>query len=366
MKAAILPAQGVPLDVRSDVEVEEPHAGELLIRLVASGVCHSDLSVCNGTIPAQFPVVLGHEGAGVVEAVGDDVGGFDVGDHVVLSWIAQCGECLSCRSGQGYLCRQAVNGLARGTLLDGGSRLSWGGAPVYQMTGLGTFAEHAVVPAIAAVKIPLDVPLETACLFGCAVLTGVGAALNTADIREGDAVAVIGCGGVGLNILQGARIAGAAEIIAVDTNDDKLELARRFGATSTVLGGEDLVASVRALTDRRGADVVFEAIGTMPTIRMAIAATRRGGQTILVGMPAYDAELTLAPTADLIMTARTVKGCWYGSANVQRDIPRLVQLQQENRLQVDELISATIELEDINAALAALESGKVARTIIRY
>src|SRR5947209_15228071 len=225
-KAAILTALDQPLEIH-DVELEAPRAGEVKIRMGASGVCHSDLSMQNGTLMGVAPIVLGHEGAGVIEEVGEGVTDLEPGDHVVVSWVPQCGECFFCQHGQGELCKAADASLASGGLLDGTPRFKWNGAPLSQMAASGTFSEYSVIPAIGAVKIPDDVDMKVAALIGCGVLTGVGAALNTADIKKGDTVAVIGCGGVGLNVIQGARIAGAEQIIAIDMNETKLQMAKR-------------------------------------------------------------------------------------------------------------------------------------------
>src|SRR5256885_6811002 len=233
-KAAVLTGIGQALEIRDDVEVESPRAGEVKVRMAASGVCHSDLSMQNGTMMSPVPIVLGHEGAGVVEEVGDGVTSVKPGDKVVISWVPQCGECFFCTRDQGYLCERSGAALASGGLLDGTTRFTSKGAPLYQMAASGTFSEVSIVPATGAVKIPDDVDMRAAALIGCGVLTGVGAAMNTADIKPGDTRAVVGCGGVGLNVIQGARIKGAGEIIAIDMNETKLAMAKQFGATSSV------------------------------------------------------------------------------------------------------------------------------------
>src|SRR3954447_21306358 len=275
-KAAVCAGLNQPLEIR-DLDLAPPKAGEVLVRMGASGVCHSDLSIQNGTLFGAFPIVLGHEGAGVIEAVGDGDEDIAVGDHVVISWVPQCGTCFFCERGQAFLCEAGANAMMSGGLLDGTTRFSSDGEPVLQMACSGTFAERSVVPAIGVVKIPDDIPLDIAALIGCGVLTGVGAALNTADIHPGDTVAVIGCGGVGLNVIQGARIAGASEIIAVDLVPTKLSMAREFGATQTVCAAEcDPVAAVLELTGQHGVDVAFEVIGLRQTIEQTITMTRRG------------------------------------------------------------------------------------------
>jgi S-(hydroxymethyl)glutathione dehydrogenase/alcohol dehydrogenase len=365
-KAAVHVGLDQPLEIRDDIEVESPKAGELKIRIAASGVCHSDLSVQNGTIPVPPQTVLGHEGAGVVEEVGEGVTGFEVGDHVVLTFVPQCNDCYYCSHEQSYLCEKSGM-LNMGGMLDGTKRLSSGGQPLGQMAGLGTFNETTIVPTISAVKIDKDVPLKAAALIGCGVQTGVGAALNTANIRKGDTVVVIGCGGVGLNVIQGARIAGAEKIIAVDMVESKLQLAKEFGATDFVNAGDgDPVANVRGITGGRGVDVSFEVIGLGPTIDQAINMVRNGGEIILVGVPRLDVMLNLNAALTFLYTAKTIKGCWYGSTNAAKDVPMLLDLYKKGELKLDELISREIGLDDVNAAFDAMKAGEVARSVIVY
>jgi NDMA-dependent alcohol dehydrogenase len=366
-KAAVLTGLMQPLEIRDDIEVEAPHANELKIRMAASGVCHSDLSMQNGTMMAATPIVLGHEGAGVVEEIGPGVTGFEVGDHIVISWVPQCGKCFFCTRGQGYLCENSNAALATGGLLDGTTRMTSQGAPLFQMAASGTFGETTIIPATGAVKIPKDFDLKLGALIGCGVLTGAGAALNTAKIAKGDTVAVVGCGGVGLNVIQGARIAGAGEIIAVDTAENKLQMAKEFGATATVNAGQgDPVSQVMSMTAERGADVAFEVIGLQQTIDQVITMTRRGGQAILVGVPKMDAMVNIPAFFGVVLQAKTIKGCWYGSSNVQKDVPRLIELYKSGQLKLDELVSRTITLEQVNEAFDAMQSGEVARSVIVY
>lgn len=365
-KAAVCREIGKPLEIL-DLELQAPKAGEVRVRLGASGVCHSDLSVQNGTLLQPVPAVLGHEGAGTVVEVGEGVEHLAVGDHVVISWVPQCGTCYFCERDQGELCEVGSAALITGGLLDGTSRFLLQGQPVLQMAAAGTFSEETVVPAIGAVKIDPDVPLEQAALIGCGVLTGFGAAVNTASIRQGDSVAVVGCGGVGLNVIQGARHAGAERIIAVDMVDGKLERARQFGATDTLnAGAGDPVAQVMELTGGRGADVSFEVIGLEQTIEQSFNMARRGGQTILVGVPTIETNFTTPAAFGLVFAEKTVKGCWYGSSNVHRDVPKLARLYMEGKLMLDELISREITLEDVNSAFEAMGSGDVARSVIKY
>src|SRR5947207_4738858 len=345
-----MPALGSPLEIRDDIEIQAPHAGEIKVRMGASGVCHSDLSMQNGTMMCMPPIVLGHEGAGVVEEVGEGVTTLKPGDHVVISWVPQCGECFYCKKDQGYLCERSGAALASGGLLDGTPRFSSQGQPLFQMAASGTFSEVSIIPETGAVKIADDIDLRVAALIGCGVLTGTGAAMNTANINKGDTVAVVGCGGVGLNVIQGARIKGAGEIIAIDMNETKLQMAKEFGATATINASQgDPVSQVMSMTDERGADVAFEVIGLEKTIDQAITMARRGGQAILVGVPRMDVMVTIPAFLGIVLQEKTIKGCWYGSSNVHRDVPKLVDLYKKGELKLDELISREITLDDANA-----------------
>jgi NDMA-dependent alcohol dehydrogenase len=365
-KAAVARGLNEPLAVE-EIDVDAPKAGEVKVKMGASGVCHSDLSIVNGTLPSTYPVILGHEGAGVIVEVADDVTGLAPGDHVVISWVPQCGECFFCKKSQGYLCEVGAGAMATGGLLDGTTRFSKDGEPLRQMACSGTFSDTTVIPALGAVKIPDDIPLEVAALIGCGVLTGVGAATNTADIKPGDTVVVIGCGGVGLNVIQGAVIAGATRVIAVDMIENKLKLAEQFGATDLVdASAGDPVAKVMTLTEGRGGDVVFEVIGLKPTIDQTVMMTRRGGEAVLVGVPSMDVMLEVPAFFGVVLMSKTIKGCWYGSSNVQEDVPKLLGWYREGKLKLDELISRRIELEDVNDAFRAMEAGEVARSVINY
>ncbi len=366
-RAAVLAAVGQALEIRDDVEVEAPRAGEVKVRMVAAGVCHSDLSMSDGTLMAPTPIVLGHEGAGVVEEVGEGVTALRAGDHVVVSWVPQCGRCFYCSRRQGHLCERSNAAIASGGLLDATTRLISRGAPLHQMSAAGTFSEVAVIPETGAVKVDDSLDLGMASLLGCAVLTGVGAATRTASIAPGDTVAVVGCGGVGLNVIQGARIAGAGTIVAVDTNPVKLEMAERFGATAAVdASTEDPVSAVMQLSGQRGADVAFEVIGLPRTIDQTITMTRRGGQAVLVGIPRMDTMLSVPAFFGVVLAAKTITGCWYGSSNVQDDLPALVDLYRKGDLQLAELVSRTIRLDEVNEAFDALRAGEVTRSVIRF
>lgn len=366
-KAAVLTAQEADLEIR-DLQLDEPQAGEIKVRLGASGVCHSDLSVQNGVMPMPPPVVLGHEGAGEVIAVGEGVTNVAVGDHIVVSWTPQCGKCFYCTRGQAELCSAGEVAFVTCGLLDGTQRFhDHDGTSIGQMATSGTFSEETIIPAISAVKIDKDVPFKIAALIGCGVLTGFGAAANTADIRPGDTVVVIGCGGVGLNVIQGAKYKQAGQIIAVDMVPSKLEMAKAFGATHGLNAGEvDAIEAVKELTEGRGADIAFEVIGLRATIDQAVNIVRRGGEVVLVGVPAFDVELVVPASFGMLIGEKTVKGCWYGSSDVQRDVPLLLDLYQKGQLKLDELISKEIKLEDVNQAFEDMKAGEVARSVIVY
>jgi S-(hydroxymethyl)glutathione dehydrogenase / alcohol dehydrogenase len=364
--AAVLHGVEEDLQVHEDVEIAPPGPGEAKVKIVASGVCHSDLSVQNGTIPLAPPIVLGHEGAGIVEEVGEGVTTVKPGDHVVLSFVPACGVCFYCTRGQGYLCEKSAMAAAGG-MLDGSTRLTLAGEALHQMAMCGTFGNYAIVPEISLVKIDDDVDLRYAALIGCGVLTGVGAALNTANIRPGDTVAVIGCGGVGLNVIQGAKIAGATKIIAIDMFESKLKMAEQFGATDLVKADDgDPVTAVMGLSEGRGADVSFEVIGLGATIEQAINMTRNGGEAILVGVPRMDVMLNLNAAFTFLYLAKTVKGCWYGSSNVREDVPKLIKLYKDGQLKLEELVSREIGVDGVNDAFAAMQQGEVARSLITH
>jgi Zn-dependent alcohol dehydrogenase len=363
--AAVLPAVGEPVEIRT-IDLAPPGPGELRVAIAASGVCHSDRSAQTGVIPVPTPTVLGHEGAGVVEEVGPQVTGFSPGDHVVLSFTPRCRRCFYCRRGQPHLCEV---GMLRwkGGLADGTPRFSSKGEPVHQLSMCSTFAERTVVPAVSALVIEDDVPLHLAALLGCGVMTGVGAALNTARIAPGDRVAVIGCGGVGLNAVQGARIAGASRIIAVEPVAAKRELAASFGATDTVDPADgDAVEQVKAITGGHGADVVLEAAGRPDTVLASFDMASRGGHVVLVGVPAIDDRLPRVLDR-IYRTGRSVTMSAYGSTDFDRDVPRLLDLWRSGRLLLEELVSQEIDLHDVQEAMADLDSATTAvRRVIRF
>lgn len=363
MKAAVLHGFNEPLKIE-EVKLDPPKEHEVLVKIVATGVCHSDLSVIEGKFPYMTPVVLGHEAAGIVEETGSEVTTVARGDHVVLSFMPECGHCAYCLSGKPHLCQKGMESLAVGGLMDGTTRLSSGGSPVYHFMGLSSFAERAVVHESVAIKISPDIPLDRACLIGCGVTTGVGAAIHTAQVEPLSTVAVIGCGGVGLNVIQGATMAGARVIVAVDVRDDKLELAKTFGATHTVNAKkDDAISKIMDYADGLGADYSFEVIGRPETVATAFGALRPGGVCVVVGVAPIDAVMEVTPMA--LMQEKTLKGCIYGSSKPKVDMPRLLHAYQAKKLKLDELVSRTYPLEGINEAFDAMRRGDVARSVIR-
>ena len=361
VKAAVMNSFNEPLTIES-MTLKPPREDEVVVKVVASGVCHSDLSVIQAKIPVPPPCVLGHEGAGIVEEVGKGVKGLKAGDHVVMAWVQPCGKCHFCVAGRGHLCEAGLQSAMAGEEFV----FEKDGVPISRMAGVGSFADHTVVRASAAIKIDKDVPLDRACLVGCGVMTGVGAAINTAKVQPGDTVAVFGCGGVGLNVIQGAALCGAARIIGVDLVPAKLEMAKVFGATDVVNGKDvDGPSAVRELTGGLGVDYAFEVIGAPAVIAQAFLALKRGGKVVVVGVPGFGQDVTI-PGFSLPLEEKGVIGSLYGSANLQRDMVKLIDLYMRKRLKIDELISRTIRLEDVNGAFDAMEKGEVARSVIRF
>jgi len=356
MRGVVLSQVGAELEVRDDLELDGPGPGEVRVRIAASGVCHSDLSLQDGTLPHPLPCVPGHEGAGTIVDVGAGVTELAEGDHVIISWVPPCGRCAFCLGGQPNLC----SSLGLGSMP--APHLKLGEQMVFAGIGTATFAEETVLPAAAAIKIPDDVPFDVASLIGCGVMTGVGAAINTARVRPGSSVVVFGCGGVGINVIQGARIAGAAEIVAVDLIDQKLTWARQFGATHAVTP-DGLSATIAELTQGRGFDYAFEVIGRAETIRSAWDATRRGGTTVVVGAGRMDAQVSFSPF-ELFYSERALLGCVYGSADVRTDFDRLLRLWRQGQLDLEGLISERTDLAGINDAFAAMQQGTVIRTVV--
>ena len=346
------------VEVRDDVEVLGPDAGEVKIRLRAAGVCHSDMSAMNGTLPQPPPSVLGHEGAGDIIAVGDGVEGLSEGDRVIALWSPPCGQCTTCRKGQGYLCITAViNNMVT-------PRFKVGDTPYFGMSGTGTFAEELTLPASAVVPIGEDVPYEVAALIGCGVMTGVGSVLNVARVQPGDSVAVVGCGGVGISVIQGARVAGAEVIVAIDMVDKKLEWARQFGATHAVQPA-DIEGPKQELTAGEGFDHVFEVVGAPATIRSAYDLTRRGGQTIIVGVGRAEESVSFSPF-ELFFMDRRILPSVFGRANVPDDFHRMIGLWRDGKLDLEGMVTSRMPLENVNAAFEAMRGGEVIRQTLTF
>ena len=359
MKAAVLHAVNEPL-VIEEIEVRRPGRGEVLVRTVASGVCHSDLHFMEGLWPAQLPIVLGHEASGIVEEVGDGVTYVEKGDPVVLSFAPFCGTCRDCVTGRPHLCTNPAARLPAGP--DAGPRLTKDGTPINQFANVGSFAQYMLVPEGGVVKPPEGMPLDKAALVGCSVMTGVGAVVNTAKVEPGATVAVIGTGGVGLNVIQGAVLAGAARIIAIDILDNKLEYARTMGATDTInAANDDPVQAVQTLV-RGGVDYAFEAIGHTQAAAQAFDMVRRGGTAIVVGMLPFGSKVELNGAA--FLGEKGIKGSYYGSTRFRVDMPKLCEFYLNGRLKLDELVSRHYPLEQINEAYDVMKRGEVARSVL--
>lgn len=360
--AAVLAEIGRPLEV-VELDLAPPREGEVLVRLLASGICHSDLSLIDGAWPVPLPMVLGHEGAGVIEAVGPGVAESHVGERVVLTFTPPCGRCRFCLAGRVNLCTEAAAGFETGLLRDGTTRLSRDGERIYHLALVSSFARHAVVPVNAAIRVPDELDPSLTCLLGCGVLTGVMAVTALAGVRPADSVAVFGCGGVGLSAIQGARLVSAQPIIAVDPIAAKRELALRLGATHAVdpLAGDPAGAIRELLPD--GADYVFEAIGKPDVAAQAFAATATGGVTVLIGQPPVGVKAAF-PVYDLTQFEHTILGTHIGGANPTLDIPRLAALLAAGKLDLTSLVTHRFRLHDINEAIAVVASGQAGRVVV--
>jgi Zn-dependent alcohol dehydrogenase len=359
-------AQSRPLEI-AELELDPPGPGELLVRVGAAGLCHSDLSVIDGSRPRVMPMVLGHEAAGEVVEAGPGVAGFTSGDHVVLAFVPTCGECGPCRAGRAALCEPGAAANTAGTLLSGERRwhpASGGSEDLHHHLGVSAFADHIVVAAESAVRVDDDLPFDVAALFGCAVLTGVGAAMNSAHVQVGDSVAIFGLGGVGLAALLGAHVAGAGRLIGVDVVPEKLELARALGATDVVPAGEDAVEAVRELT-RGGVDAAIETVGNERVLAQAYGATRRGGTTVTVGLPHPSRMLTI-PAVSLVAEERTLRGSYLGSCVPSRDLPRFIELYREGRLPVDRLLTHRLALDELNEGFDRLARAEAVRQAVVF
>lgn len=370
MKAAVLREQGkprpyaqsMPMTIET-VDLDPPGPGEVLYKIIGAGLCHSDLSTIENLRPRRLPTIPGHEAAGIVEEIGPGVTGLKPGDHVVSMFVSSCGDCRYCNNGRPNLCQSSSKARTEGTLTSGARRLSLNGEPLNHYSGLSVFAQYAVVSQNALIKIPDDVPLEDATIFGCAVVTGVGAVLNTAQVPAGGQMAVVGLGGVGMNALLGGVVAGAERIVAVDLNADKLRLARELGATDTFLAGNaDVVEDIRNATNG-GLDYVIETAGAIPAMNLAYAIAARGGMVVSAGLPATSASFSYLHSA-LVSDEKSIRGSYMGSCVPKRDIPRYIGLYQRGRLPVHKLRSSTITFDQINAGFDLLSDGAVLRQVL--
>ena len=360
--AAVLHEVGGPLAIER-VEITDLKATDVLVRLCASGLCHTDLEVIQGSLAYPLPIILGHEGAGVVEAAGSEVTLVRPGDHVVCSWNPNCGHCFYCDADQPILCEPFRSHQPKGRLLDGTSRLQLAGGPLHHFSMVCSHAEYCVVPESGAVAVPAEIPFDRACLIGCGVMTGVGAVLRVARVMVGTSVCVVGCGAVGLNAIQGARLARAGPIIAIDPNVEKLELARAFGATETIAaGGAEAIESVRALTRDRGADSVFEAAGNEAALQLTFEVARPGARVVILGKTNVDARVSLRFGS--LMGDKEIVRSSYGGARPRVDFPKLAELYLDGQLMLDELISCRLALAEINDGFAQMARGELVRAVI--
>lgn len=372
VRAAVLEAMGAahpyaesrPLKIE-ELDLDPPGPGEILVRIKAAGLCHSDLSVINGDRPRPMPMALGHEAAGIVEELGAGVTDLKVGDHVVLVFVPSCGHCMPCAEGRPALCEPGAAANGAGTLLHGVRRLKRNGQAINHHLGCSAFATHATVSRNSAIRIDPELPLTEAALFGCAVLTGVGAVVNTAQVRAGSTVAVVGLGGVGLASVLGALAAGARQVIAADLSDDKLALAKSLGATHVFnAGAADAVEAIRRAS-HGGVDFAIEMAGSTRAFDLAYKITRRGGTTVTAGLPPPNATWPMPPV-NLVAEERTIKGSYIGTCVPLRDLPRYIELYRGGRLPVNKLMTGTLALDDINRGFDLLHEGKAVRQVIVF
>ena len=372
IKAAVLNKMGAeppyeksrPLSIE-EFDLDDPGQGEVMVKIGAAGLCHSDLSVIDGNRPRPTPMVLGHEAAGVVEKLGPGVDDLKVGDHVVMVFVPSCGHCLPCAEGRPALCEPGAAANGAGTLLSGARRLHRNGSDVHHHLGCSAFAEYATVSRRSLVKIDKELPLDEAALFGCAVLTGVGAVINTARVSAGSSVAVVGLGGVGLSSLLGAVAVGARRVVAVDLSDEKLGLARQLGATDTFNPSVPSAADEIKNATNGGVDFAFEMAGSVRAMDLAYKITRRGGTTVTAGLPPPTHTFAL-PQVNLVAEERTVKGSYIGTCVPSRDLPRYIELYRRGKLPVDRLMSGRLKLEDINLGFDRLHTGKAVRQVVMF
>jgi len=363
-RAAVFYEPGRAFEIET-LDLMPPQAGEVLVKVAAAGVCHSDWHLMTGATKHPTPVVPGHEGSGVVAAVGQGVTRVKAGDQIALNWAPNCGTCFYCLRDKPNLCTTYVGPVWAGTMMDGTTRFSMDGKPVYHFSAVACFAEDIVVPQECCVPLNESVPLEVAALIGCAVTTGVGAALNTARVAPGTDVAVFGAGGVGLSIIMGAKLAGARRIIAIDTHEAKGDIAQQFGATDILMNGPETNDAIKAMTGGRGADYVFEAIGVPAVQEQCLYAVRPGGTVVLAGVSPMGSSTNL-PGAIITRQEKTVMGTYYGSANTARDFPMYADLYLSGKLDLGALISKRYRLDQINEAYAEMLQGEIARGVIVF
>jgi len=357
-------AESLPLSIEA-IDLAPPGPGEILVKIAAAGLCHSDLSVINGHRPRPMPMALGHEAAGIVEELGEGVSDLQRGDHVVLVFVPSCGHCEPCAEGRPALCEPGAAANGAGTLLSGARRLSRNGQQIHHHMGCSAFAEYATLSRRSVVKIDRELPLDEAALFGCAVLTGVGAVVNTAQVRAASSVAIVGLGGVGLAALLGANAAGARQIVAVDLSDEKLELAKALGATHTFNAGSPNCKDEIRQASGGGVAFAFEFAGSVRALELAYGITRRGGMTVTAGLPPPSATFALPPV-NLVAEERTVKGSYIGTCVPSRDIPRYIDLYRQGKLAVNSLMSGRLKLEEINRGFDLLNEGKAVRQVVVF
>jgi len=364
-RTAVIYEPGQPIQIE-EIELDAPKAHEVQIKMVAAGICHSDYHIIAGELPGYLPMALGHEGAGIVEAVGPEVTNCKVGDHVVLTFIPSCGTCYYCTTGHANLCNMGA-AILMGPQLDGTFRMHGAKGDIGQMCVVGTFSEHTVVPDASVVKVEDYYPLNKAVIVGCGVPTGVGAVIHRAKVEPGSTVMVIGCGGIGMNAVQGAALTGARMIIAVDTVDYKLERAKEFGATHTINPkNQDLVQTVKDLTYGEGVRYSFEAIATPATIGQAYACTAKNGTVVVIGLAPATAESIPIPPLDLVLYQKTLMGTLYGDSQPRKDIPELLALYHVGKIKLDEMITKVYTLDEVNEAYADLLAGKNIRGVIEF
>ncbi len=366
-RAAVAWAAGEPLSIE-EVDLMPPQQGEVLIKLIATGVCHTDAFTLSGDDPEGiFPAILGHEGGGIVEAVGEGVTSVEVGDHVIPLYTPECGECKFCLSGKTNLCQAIRETQGKGLMPDGTTRFSKNGQPIYHYMGTSTFSEYTVVPEIAVAKISKDAPLEKVCLLGCGVTTGIGAVKNTAKVQPGDTVAVFGLGGIGLSVLVGAQLAGAGRIIAIDINQDKFEIAKQLGATDLINPkdyDQPIQEVIVELTDG-GVDYSFECIGNTDVMRSALECCHKGwGESIIIGVAGAGQEISTRPFQ--LVTGRVWRGTAFGGVKGRSQLPEYVQDYLDGKFELDTFITHTMKLEDINEAFTLMHEGKSIRSVVHY